>query len=88
MPIAAGLLLLALQACTALSSIAGCSVEWADERGGYVTHVTQFTEVGAVKLAAAYCAQYGRAAQPVGIDWGETRLEFACVPAPPRALSG
>ena len=54
---------LGLQACTLMSDVAGCRVKSANERGGIVTHVTQFTEIGALTLADAHCAQYGRVAQ-------------------------
>jgi hypothetical protein len=77
--VSCSMVLLLLQGCSLMSDVAGCALEPAGERGGVVTRVTQFTEAGAVQLAAAHCRQYGLVAQVTGMLYGQPDMEFVCV---------
>jgi hypothetical protein len=70
---------LGLAGCTAIAVIGGSAVGPADQWGGVVSNVTQFTNPGALQLAGAHCAQYGRTARVTGLELADNRLFFACI---------
>jgi len=70
---------LGLQGCILISAVAGCSLESANQAGGSVTRVTEFTEAGAISLADEHCRHYGRVAQVTGLQLAASRLIFDCV---------
>ncbi|HZK89080.1 MAG TPA: hypothetical protein VFC56_02940 [Stellaceae bacterium] len=54
-------------------------MESANQAGGSVTRVTEFTEAGAISLADEHCRHYGRVAQVTGLQLAASRLIFDCV---------
>ncbi|MBV8776510.1 MAG: hypothetical protein JO032_03460 [Alphaproteobacteria bacterium] len=66
--------------CALPALVGGSSVEGATPAGGTITRVTEFTEDGAIALAADHCARFGRAAQATGLQLATNRMTFSCVP--------
>jgi hypothetical protein len=56
----------------------------ADEKGGTVNLVTEFSHDSAVAKANAHCHQYNGVAQVIRTDPASNTLMFSCVPPDPQ----
>jgi hypothetical protein len=71
-----------------LIPVAACSYTTyltdADEKGGTVNLVTEFSHDSAVAKANAHCHTYHRVAQVIRTDPASNTLMFSCVPPDPQ----
>lgn len=74
------LAVLSASGCTFAAQVTGTSITSGDARGGTVSHVTTFTQAGALNMANAWCGQYSLVAQEIRVAFIIDSMDFACVP--------